>query len=82
MAGWTEENFRLLLPAVETYLDGLRDTFNNSVGLEIADFVTSASLPEGAIGILVNDALNRGLLIVNEFDDPRISTSKIDPGSV
>lgn len=57
--------------------DGLRDVFNNRVGNEIAKYASENNLGELALAHLAGDALARGLLIVNEFRDPRI----LDPSA-
>jgi murein DD-endopeptidase MepM/ murein hydrolase activator NlpD len=58
-----------------TIEDSRRDVYNNIIGFQIARYVYDNNLPEEAIPILVNDALNRGLLIVNENTDSRLNGS-------
>lgn len=53
--------------------DGLRDVFNNRVGIEIAQYARDNGLSEAVMADLVGDALARGLLVVNEFNDSRIT---------
>lgn len=52
--------------------DGHRDLFNNNVGVRMGDYARKNNIPREAIGYLVSDALNRGNLVSNEFDDPRV----------
>ena len=51
--------------------DTRRDIFNNGVGRLIGIYSHENNIPEENLDILVVDALNRGLLIVNEANDPR-----------
>ncbi|NGN45005.1 hypothetical protein G6N74_28520 [Mesorhizobium sp. CGMCC 1.15528] len=55
-----------------TFVDSVRDSFNNRVGVKISQFAQSYDLPENALAILAADALKRGLLIVDEHNDSRI----------
>lgn len=54
-------------------LDSARDIFNNRVGIEISEYALTNNLPEFVLDDLVADALERGLLVVDEFADSRIS---------
>jgi len=69
--------FRTLFSFNESfsYPDAARDVFNNEVGIRIAQYAISHGLPEAALPDLARDALNRGLLIVDEFEDSRLDIS-------
>lgn len=55
--------------------DAARDVFNNEVGNRISRYAKDNNLPEEALVPLALDAFDRGLLIVDEFEDTRIDRS-------
>jgi len=58
--------------------DGLRDMYNNVVGLQIGEYAKANGLPREAIGYLAHDALRNGLLVADEGSDPRIGEYAIN----
>jgi hypothetical protein len=63
---------RELTNSGSTPQDSVRDRYNNQIGAQISFYADDNNLPEEALEALVNDALNRGLLVVNENIDSRI----------
>lgn len=64
---------RSLFDKHNSFKDSLRDNFNNKVGAAVAKYALENGLPEEALGLLVKDALDRGLLAVSEHKDPRVN---------
>lgn len=54
--------------------DSERDTHNNDVGQQIGEFARENGLPDTLLDELIYDALQRGLLIVQEYKDPRMNS--------
>lgn len=64
---------RSLFDKNNSFKDSPRDNFNNKVGAAVAKYALEHGLPEEALGVLVKDALDRGLLAVSEHMDPRVN---------
>ncbi|MGO4386760.1 calcium-binding protein [Microvirga sp. 2YAF29] len=59
--------------------DVQRDLHNNVVGRAIAEYAKQNGYTRDQLDDLVKEALDKGLLVTNEFKDPRVSPRHFDP---
>jgi hypothetical protein len=63
----------MFLSGDSTLQDSVRDIFNNGVGRRIGEYARKNDIPESELDEIVVDALERGLLMLNEATDPRLN---------